>query len=172
MARGMPLAVISAGTLVIAAAGDFGRVYAVIILGCATALVAVTVIVEGLALSWKPGADIDELEGCSKEAKSDADALARRMAATSTDHYRQNKNRLSRIRKWCGVQALAVLASASALTAGMYNLPSDAARQQDRINQQAQVLNGLVASVSQELTRLELEIQSLSYELDGLSGER
>jgi len=172
VSRGMPLAVISAGTIVIAAAGDFGELYASVILISACLLVAMTVAAEVFARSWSPGADIDGLEGCSTEAKSDADALARRMVATSTDHYRQNRKRLSNVKGSCVVQAVMVVASAISLTVGMINLPSGAARQQDRLNQQAEVLNGLAVSVSQELTRLDAEIQSLSDEIDGLGGER
>ena len=172
VSRGMPLAVISAGTIVIAAAGDFSDAYAAVVLICASMLVALTLAAELFALPWRPGADIDDLEECSKEAKSDADALARRTVATSADHYKQNKRRLTNVKGVCSVQAAVALASAAILTYGIVTLPSNSARQQDRLDQQAEVLNKLVVAVSQELTRLEAEIQSLSDELDDLSGKR
>ena len=172
VSRGVPLAVISAGTIVIAAAGDFSDAYASAVLVLACVLVALAVGAEWIALYWKPGADIDGLEECSKEAKSDADALARRMAATSADHHKRNKKRLSCVKGMCGVQAAVVVASAAVLAHGIATLPSSSARQQDRIDQQAEVLNRLVAGISQELTRLDAEIQSLADEIDGLGGER
>lgn len=172
LSRGVPLAVVSAGTVVIAAAGDFSDAYAAAVLVLACILVALTVVAEWIALYWKPGADIGALEECSKEAKSDAGALARRMAATSADHYKRNKRRLSYVKGMCSVQAAVVIASSAVLAHGIATLPSSAARQQDRIDQQAEMLDRLMVGVSQELTRLDAEIQSLSDELDDLGGER
>lgn len=171
-ARGIPLAVVSAGTIVIAAARDFGDVYAVTILVSATLLVVLTAVAEVFALSWKPGSDISRLEECAGEAAPDAGALEEEVIATSAEHYLQNKECLARVRGVCGFQALAVLASAIALTIGLANLPPGVARQQDRLNEQVVVVNQLFQGVSQELTRLDLEVQSLSEEVDGLGGGR
>lgn len=176
--RGIPLAVVSAGSIVVAAASDLGDVYALIVLIGATALVAFTVIAELLALRWKAGTDIADLDSHAKDHKSTALALEKAIVSTSKAHYQQNKRCLSHIKIVCAYQTFLVLVSAITLTVGLVRLPSNAQRQQDRFNEHAEAINKVIevqdqmyGDFEQDVARLDLELSLLPSQLQDLLDE-